>query len=200
MATQKEAKTLRIGGGEGYGYSAYKVGQVVKIDKTRPGYAKCPEYLYVLEAESKYYRHDGMSFGVGDESGYVYWAVCREATAEESAPLRSQAAEGQKKNEAQKAVNVIVAEIQKNGECPREDELIVLAGEILLDTSNIYGGGSCFVFAEDYIWYVRNNGGDGDDWGHNNIRTGGAGAIGWRIPKNEIIVAALTTQAGIIEG
>lgn len=28
------------------------------------------------------------------------------------------------------------------------------------------------------IWWVQNSGSDGDDWSHNNIRTGGAGAIG----------------------
>lgn len=39
-----------------------------------------PEYLYVLSASQRYYREDGMSFGVGDEKGYVYSAVCRAAT------------------------------------------------------------------------------------------------------------------------
>lgn len=28
---------------------------------------------------------------------------------------------------------------------------------------------------------------DGDNWSQNNVRTGGAGAIGWRIPFDEII-------------
>jgi hypothetical protein len=32
------------------------------------------------------------------------------------------------------------------------------------------------------IWVVRNNGHDGDAWGGNNVRTGGAGAIGHRLP------------------
>lgn len=32
------------------------------------------------------------------------------------------------------------------------------------------------------IWLVANNGGDGDCWGNNNVRTGGAGGIGWRLP------------------
>ncbi len=35
------------------------------------------------------------------------------------------------------------------------------------------------------IWYVINNGADGDDWGANNVRTGGAGAIGRRLPWSE---------------
>jgi hypothetical protein len=32
------------------------------------------------------------------------------------------------------------------------------------------------------IWLVRGNGSDGDNWAPNNVRTGGAGAIGRRLP------------------
>ena len=56
-------------------------------------------------------------------------------------------------------------------------------GEVIWDTQNIYGGGDWFVASSDQktIWYVRNNGADGDNWSHNNVRTGGAGAIGWKM-------------------
>jgi hypothetical protein len=45
-----------------------------------------------------------------------------------------------------------------------------------------YGGGQWFVLDADgaHVWHVRNNGMDGDNWSHNNIVTGGAGAIGLR--------------------
>ncbi|DBA34831.1 MAG: hypothetical protein HXS54_06100 [Theionarchaea archaeon] len=48
---------------------------------------------------------------------------------------------------------------------------------------NIYGGGRWFVidYTENLIWLVDNNGADGDDWSRNNIKTGGAGAIGRRV-------------------
>lgn len=68
--------------------------------------------------------------------------------------------------------------IRRNGERPADEQPL---GERVLDTSNIYGGGDWFVIGDDAIWYVQNNGMDGDDWSHNNIRTGGAGAIGWKI-------------------
>ena len=60
-------------------------------------------------------------------------------------------------------------------------------GERILDTRTVYGGGDWFVLdqAGDRIWYVRNNGMDGDNWSYNNVRTGGAGAIGWYIPYDE---------------
>lgn len=48
--------------------------------------------------------------------------------------------------------------------------------------ANIYGGGSWFHIDEKNLYYVRNNGSDGDDWSRNNYQTGGAGAICYRIP------------------
>ena len=65
------------------------------------------------------------------------------------------------------------------------------AGGRILDTSNIYGGGDWFVINDEYIWYVRNNGMDGDDWSHNNVSTGGAGGIGWKMAMDEEIKATL---------
>lgn len=59
-----------------------------------------PEYLYVLTASRRYYREDGMSFGVGDESGYVYSATCRPATEEEAQPLREQLAAATRRRHA----------------------------------------------------------------------------------------------------
>jgi len=69
--------------------------------------------------------------------------------------------------------------IQKHGDRPNEQPV----GETVLDTQNIYGGGDWFVIGTDCIWYVQNNGMDGDNWSHNNVRTGGAGAIGWKISR-----------------
>jgi hypothetical protein len=41
------------------------------------------------------------------------------------------------------------------------------------------------------VWYVQNNGADGDDWSANNVRTGGAGAIGWRVGRTEELIEQL---------
>lgn len=50
-----------------------------------------------------------------------------------------------------------------------------------------YGGGTWVVIepGESYFWYVNNNGADGDDWSRNNVTTGGAGAIGYRLPYTD---------------
>lgn len=60
--------------------------------------------------------------------------------------------------------------------------------EIYIDKNSIgYGGGTWVVIepGENYFWYVKNNGADGDDWSHNNVQTGGAGAIGYRLPMTD---------------
>lgn len=47
---------------------------------------------------------------------------------------------------------------------------------------DIYGGGAWLHLDGEDLYYVQNNGMDGDDWSRNNYRTGGAGAICYRIP------------------
>jgi hypothetical protein len=48
------------------------------------------------------------------------------------------------------------------------------------------------------IWYVVNNGADGDDWSRNNVRTGGAGAIGWRLPHTAELEAEVRAVAAAV--
>lgn len=50
---------------------------------------------------------------------------------------------------------------------------------------NIYGGGQWWIIQKNWIWKIQNNGHDGDDWSMNNVNTGGAGAIGVRVPYSE---------------
>lgn len=77
-------------------------------------------------------------------------------------------------------VQEIGREIQETGERPDGDN--TPAGDRLFDTQSPYGGGDWFVAGPEFLWYVRNNGMDGDNWSWNNVRTGGAGAIGFRVP------------------
>ena len=82
----------------------------------------------------------------------------------------------------------------EGAEIPKGD--FVLEGERVENPrfpQNIYGGGQWFVLQEEegYIWYVHNNGRDGDNWGLNNVVTGGAGAIGYRIKFNSIVAGLI---------
>jgi hypothetical protein len=148
-----------------------------------------PEFLYVLRATQTYYREDGLSFGVGDESGYIYYAACRPATDEEAAPVRAKIAARKKRAEAEGERQAVAKYIRDNGEFPGGHNQPV--GQTITDRQNMYGGGDWFVVGPDFIWYIKNNGSDGGCWAGNNIRTGGAGALGWRLPYAEELAARI---------
>lgn len=148
--------------------------------------------VIVFESAGKSFRisEDHPSFEgahlLGYEGDYGCYCYYREATAEEISAFEAQEVESQAKTEADKtkkqAVESIKAKITEQGECP--DGWHDVEGERLIDDQDIYGGGSWFVLMDDYIWYIRNNGMDGGNWSANNVRTGGAGAIGYRIAYN----------------
>lgn len=62
----------------------------------------------------------------------------------------------------------------------------------------IYGGGEWFVITSTHIWHVTNNGSDGGDWSYNNVRTGGAGAIGFRVPFDAELAAKIRAAAKLL--
>lgn len=178
--------SIKIHGGSGYGCHGWSIGQVIKNPYHGNDYygvdagKRVPEFLMVLSAREHYCREEGMSFGVGDDEGYTYGATCRPATDEESAPLRAEIEKRQQAENRKKQLRDLADLIQKTGEYPGGDN--VPEGDRLHDTQDIYGGGSWFVICPEWIWYCQNNGMDGDNWGRNNVLTGGAGAIGYRIP------------------
>jgi len=159
-----------------------------------------PEFLFVLSATRRYVREDGLSFGVGDESGHLYSAVCRPATAAEAAPLIVRREAARRRKEARAALAVMADRIRETGERPQGP--VIAEGERLVwdgAESVIYGGGRWFTLGPEWIWSITNNGSDGGDWSYNNVRTGAAGAIGCRVPSTPELAAeirALFAQAG----
>lgn len=177
--------SIRISQGEGYGGRPYQVGQILAT-------ADADEWLIVLSASKTYYREDGMSFGVGDEHGYIYSATCRPATPEEAAPTIAERAEAQARRQAVSdlaAEHARIIEEGQPGHSPEGERVNVGEGQ------TIYGGGEWFVVGPEWIWAVRNNGADGDSWANNNISTGGAGAIGRRVPTTPEIAEQIRTLA-----
>jgi len=176
-----------------------------EIIKTQQG-----NYVVVVSTSTRYISRDECA----DNDDYTYggnpyWQItahCRPAKDEEAAPLKAEAQAAEARKAAQARVREIAAIIEKTGECPTTEPigpndrgLFVLKGERLIDSGNIYGGGSWFVIESDYIWYVRNNGGDGAMWDANNVQTGGAGAIGWRVPANEGLAAELRRLEAVLK-
>jgi hypothetical protein len=201
-AERRAADRWPISDGEGYGGSPFRVGETFRTPKAEVGQGY-PEFLTVLSASQRYHREDGFSFHVGAECGHVYSAVCRAATAEESRPILEREQAKANTKQAAKDLAAIAEQIRKAGERPEgrnlpDGEEVPAGGG-----DRIYGGGRWFVLGTDWIWLVQNNGHDGDDWSLNNVTTGGAGAIGWRIPADAGLAAQvreLASAAGYISG
>lgn len=120
----------------------------------------------------------------GEMGCYAYYRLATEAEiASIEADEEEERVLRQASMERQVAVKRIADEIREMGNRPEGDNQP--EGRCYLNTQDIYGGGSWFVIGSDWIWYVQNNGADGDDWSRNNVRTGGAGAIGWRAPYSD---------------
>mgnify|MGYP000874517037 CR=1 FL=1 len=196
QAARKAEAPYMVTRGSGYGGDSFIKGQVIRAPKniTKKG---GPTYLYVVRTDEQYFKYDGLSFGVGDESGYVYRADCRAATAEEAAPVQLAEQQAAEKKKALAELDGIKKDVQTTGERPEGDN--TPEGKRLIDTQTAYGGGDWFVIGQKYIWYIQNNGGDGDDWSVNNVLTGGAGAIGWRVPYKGELAERIERIAGIVE-
>lgn len=155
----------------------------------------------------KYFEEDGMSFGYYDDNVWLCCAKCDTAivTVEEKEEYlkqkeREKQAEQrrkeqtQKKKEMKKQIDELFDYIRENGQYPEKvnSEQIMVTGNVIYDTFNIYGGGKKIIVDNTKIWVLKNNGMDGDNWSYNNIRTGGAGAIGYCMGINDICNSYIT--------
>lgn len=67
----------------------------------------------------------------------------------------------------------------------------IIAPGIEIKGHNIYGSGMYFIKKDGYLYFIKNNGMDGDDWSRNNFETAGAGAIATCLPLSEDVEAWL---------
>jgi hypothetical protein len=124
-----------------------------------------------------------------DPSKKVCDAVIEEA--------RIRANEAHTRNQARQNLRNLAAKpehyVGGTGHQPQGEEIALDDGHL-----RIYGGGEWVVIEPggQHFWYVRNNGADGDDWSHNNVTTGGAGAIGYRLPMTEEARVLLDVATG----
>lgn len=155
----------------------------------------CPRRF---DGEIIVFTEKGKSWRLGEEAScHGYYCIGREgervcqwyyrdATSEEIALVEAQENREQQEEEQRARCQLELKNLReiflKEGEHPEGE--FSLKGQKYNDTSNSFGGGEWFVIFEDKseIWYVKNNGTDGGDWSLNNVRTGGAGAIGYRLP------------------
>ena len=182
-----ESETIHLSRGSGYGGKPYETGTTIRNSAKAIERGE-PEFLHIIRAKKEYVREDGLSFGVGEDEGYIYSATARAATEEEAAQVRERIRVREEKARGVKALETIARQIQEEGTRPDgrnapEGEQIEMPGK----PQNLYGGGEWFVVGKDKIWHVSNNGSDGSDWGQNNVATGGAGAIGSYVPYDKAL-------------
>jgi len=163
-------------------------------------------YLVVMNVAKKWYpAEDAMTFGLYNcpDGGYSITYRCRQATDEEAEPVKQQEAAAALSKQHLQRHEEMSQMFREKGEYPESPDgepfEVLKTGEILCDTMNIYGGGSAFVADGCYLWYVKNNGMDGDNWSRNNVRTWGAGAIGWRLPLDQALVDEVKELAGTVK-
>lgn len=166
-------------------YDAPELGTVVNIAP----YSKEGKYVVFTNVGKEFYISEdfadiGYSNLMGHEGEKAAFYYYRDATEEEIIKY---------KDEEEKRERMKQSKIAKDKELEKIKNMIIDKGFYdakkisfpngvrYADSFNIYGGGECFVINDRQIWYIRNNGSDGDDWSKNNIKTGGAGAIGWFI-------------------
>ncbi|OWL98960.1 hypothetical protein CBQ26_00440 [Deinococcus indicus] len=182
---------IRLSGGSGYDCDGWRIGEVVWHEpwnaetQTRdPGHA-----LVITRASRRYIRQDGLSFGVGDDNGYLYSALARRATPEEAAPLIARREASlhalERRRRHDEGLRQLFQAAQADGEIPGGHHRLIEGRRLKIGAGfTIYGGGEELHVepGAQVVWHLRNNGMDGDFWGANNVATGGAGAIGVRLP------------------
>ncbi len=195
---RENLRLVRAGMTEDFGM-AYRL--TARLDKSE--WAKIAKYMTYVTTDD--------SMGMDADDHNLGWVTFYPAKVEEALGItgdrtvagqreaakrhRESPAEVRKRAIAQR-VQGIAHEIRETGERPAG--LNVPAGDRVFDTQDIYGAGDWFVVGPDYLWYVQNNGMDGDNWSLNNVRTQGAGAIGWRVPATSPLAEELRRLASEI--
>jgi hypothetical protein len=125
-----------------------------------------------LRTWKKYYGEDGWTFGVMDESGYLYFSECREATPEERAGL-----EGREARQARReGLMERAAELSRtaDGEIPAEvtGDLHALPSARIRPARRTEAGAPYIQLRTDEgagaLWLLIYNGADGDNWSYSN--------------------------------
>ncbi len=170
------------------------VGQTFKDRKTG-------EFMTVVDVKSVFYREDGLSFGLPDDTGWMHTITAKPSEDETAIQgIRDREQRELTVAQARNRRKDLVKLFRDRGDFPttqtdiRNEDRLVVSGR----NSIAYGGGDWFVITPSHIWFVQNNGGDGDNWGANNIVTGGAGAMGWRMPRTDELAQELQQLDALI--
>lgn len=101
----------------------------------------------------------------------------------------------ERKNDLIKAIKNVIQE----NDILKGKQVDSIHGRRVIDTFDIYGGGFLIIDDGTYAWYIINNGSDGSYWEVNHIRTGGAGAYGYKCDI-ELVSELLSDLQNMEEG
>lgn len=186
---EPEPQEIKLRGGSGYGHDGWEVGQVVRMSDKSVAAGK-PRWLMVTKTSKKYIRDDGMSFGVGDDSGYLYSADARPATQEEYGPVQAEQEKQEATSVAKKELRDIHRGIKSSKNWVAGTNLPLPKGEIIpvgRQDLRLYGTGDTLILTPDYVYAMELCGADGDTWNGNF----GATQRGWRVPADPELVAKI---------
>lgn len=164
---------------------------------------KTGDFMEVVSVKSTYYEEDGMSFGLMDDRGWLHVVTARPSQDDTAVQaIKDEETKALTRSQAFKRRDAIAKEIRTRGTMPSGDHDFRQYPRVVLEDERLiaYGGGSWFVITPTDIWFIQNNGGDGDSWGDNNVTTGGAGAMGWKVPGDDILEKELRDLDALIGG
>ncbi|RJQ66261.1 hypothetical protein D5S17_36165 [Pseudonocardiaceae bacterium YIM PH 21723] len=193
------APTWTIGGGEHYGTERFEPGctsrQQWRTGRGGPeadtvpggvvlfeqgGQREVSGIITVVTAEERFYREDGMSFGVGDDTGFYFSAQVRAATAQEAAEVLDTEADQRARAELTARTERLLGwrygrRVTDSEYPPKGDPaLAVLDGlpQVPIrphDDRPLHGDRLYLDEPGGWLWTVVHNGMDGDDWSFNNV-------------------------------
>ena len=144
----------------------------------------------VYRVISKEYIPDGED-EVDEEEIFEHYEVVADditETEEGQGLLAEEAAKREAERAARARLKALIKYAKENGV---EAAGIMPKGKDIINTFDICGSGEKLIVTDTEIWYVINNGMDGDDWSRNKILTGGAGAYGWKAPVTKEVEALI---------
>lgn len=144
--------------GSGNGGRERKDGEVFSVKKEEGTFT-----VTVVKTSKKYYSEDGLTFGVGDDSGWIYTAFCREATVEEKEALDMKIGQIEAERSAKKKLDSLT----------REGRLLTVeeAQTCLTGLKQVRVRDDMLFLGDEKAFYGRYNGLDGDDWSYSNWGT-----------------------------
>lgn len=123
---------------------------------------------------------------LGHEGERVCYVYFREATAAEIADLELLEAGEHALREMAEQVQAALRQAEQTiialNDRPEQPQV---EGDEHHNTRTLYGGGSRFVVGRDWVWFIRGNGADGDNFSLNNL----PGEIAWRAPYSDDLAA-----------